>query len=92
MFCPCAREYLMVDGVQTEKPRLVRSRNQHLPTPSSRAPLPTQIRVQAARSESHMEDGQAQEGTFGPGKSPPIVITPIPEEPESAHIAGKNHI
>ncbi|KAL4864510.1 hypothetical protein BDV12DRAFT_188852 [Aspergillus spectabilis] len=77
MFCPCARSYLMVEGLQTERPRLVRSR---LPQPqesSSRAPLPMQIRPQSGRG-SLRRDEEAQAYTDGP----------VPEEPEVCYEPG----
>lgn len=88
MFCPCTSSYLKVEGIQTEKPRLVRSRHQQTPTSSSRAPLPMQIRPQSARSDNLKKDEQAQTQacTHGPGKVPPIMITPIPEEPEVCNL------
>ncbi|KAI9368113.1 hypothetical protein BJX61DRAFT_240891 [Aspergillus egyptiacus] len=45
--CFCAEPYFVVEGLQTERPRLVRSGGQQYPNPSSRAPLPMQIRPQS---------------------------------------------
>ncbi|KAL4904396.1 hypothetical protein BDW74DRAFT_178976 [Aspergillus multicolor] len=86
MFCPCARSYFAVEGLQTETPRLVRSKDRQAPSSSFRAPLPMQIRPLSTRGELQQTDyGQAQ----GPGKVPAILITPIPEEPELADAQGK---
>ncbi|KAL5340642.1 hypothetical protein BJX70DRAFT_102747 [Aspergillus crustosus] len=71
MFCPCARSYLMVEGLQTERPRLVRSRLQQPQTSSSRAPLPMQIRPQSAR-DLQRRDEEAQTYAYGPVRSRPI--------------------
>ncbi|KAL2828057.1 hypothetical protein BDW59DRAFT_160008 [Aspergillus cavernicola] len=93
MFCPCAKSYFVVEGLQTEKPRLVHSRSQQHLNSNSRAPLPMQIRPQSRGDIRSREDGQAKEyrqeyrqaNGYGPGKVPAILITPVPEEPELAY-------
>ncbi|KAL4782770.1 hypothetical protein BJX76DRAFT_349096 [Aspergillus varians] len=78
MFCPCARSYFMVEGLQTEKPRLVRSRLQEVPASSSRAPLPKQIRSQSARGDSQRrEHEQAQEFTSYRRQGPHVRSRPV---------------
>ncbi|KAL4995421.1 hypothetical protein BDV10DRAFT_132736 [Aspergillus recurvatus] len=76
MFCPCARSYFTVEGLQTETPRLVRSRDHQVPTSRSRASLPMQIRPHSARGDfQRREYGQAQTNMYGPGsyvKSRPV--------------------
>ncbi|KAL4944684.1 hypothetical protein BDV06DRAFT_220087 [Aspergillus oleicola] len=82
----------MVEGLQTEQPRLVRSRIHQAPASNTRAPLPMQVRPQSAVADAQKGYGQAQAqaGAYGPGKVPPIVITSIPEEPELAHTVRKD--
>ncbi|KAJ0416366.1 hypothetical protein BJY00DRAFT_316884 [Aspergillus carlsbadensis] len=89
MFCPCAKSYFVVEGLQTEQPRLVRSRFERSPTSNARAPLPIQIRPHLSRESSSGNSGQRENGHgqaqgygYGPGKVPAILITPIPEEIE----------
>ncbi|KAL3450442.1 hypothetical protein BJX65DRAFT_305279 [Aspergillus insuetus] len=100
MFCPCARSYFVVEGLQTEQPRLVRSRLERSPTSNARAPLPVQIRPQSSRGSSSGNAGQREYGQgqvqgygygygYGPGKVPAVLITPIPEEAELAHMESK---
>ncbi|KAL4740533.1 hypothetical protein BDV11DRAFT_94129 [Aspergillus similis] len=69
MFCPCAGSYFTVEGLQTETPRLVRSKDDRVPTPRSRAPLPVQIRPRSARQEFQKENGQTQANMYGPVSS-----------------------
>ncbi|KAL2788818.1 hypothetical protein BJX66DRAFT_249128 [Aspergillus keveii] len=92
MFCPCAKSYFVVEGLQAEQPRLVRPRFERSPALNARAPLPVQIRPLSSRGSSSdnsgQRDGQGQgQGHgygygYGPGKVPAILITPIPEEAE----------
>ncbi|CEN60626.1 hypothetical protein ASPCAL03062 [Aspergillus calidoustus] len=98
MFCPCAKSYFVVEGLQTEQPRLVRSRLERSPTSNARAPLPMQIRPHSSRESSSDNVGQRESGQgqgqgygngYGPGKVPAILITPIPEEAELAHMESK---
>ncbi|KAL3463662.1 hypothetical protein BJX64DRAFT_115264 [Aspergillus heterothallicus] len=62
MFCPCARSYFVVECLQTERPRLVRSRLDRSPNSNSRAPLPMQIRPQSSRGSSSGNSGQREYG------------------------------
>ncbi|KAL5049444.1 hypothetical protein BDW71DRAFT_160920 [Aspergillus fruticulosus] len=70
MFCPCAGSYFRVEGLQTEKPRLVRSRDHQVPTSRSRASLPMQIRPHSARGNiQRREYRQAEANMYGPVSS-----------------------
>ncbi|KAL4960984.1 uncharacterized protein BDV14DRAFT_133014 [Aspergillus stella-maris] len=71
MFCPCSSSYLMVEGIQTEQPRLVRSRAHHAPSSGFRAPLPMQVRPQSGVADGQKAYGQAeaQAGAYGPVSS-----------------------
>ncbi|KAL4956509.1 hypothetical protein BDW69DRAFT_81708 [Aspergillus filifer] len=71
MFCPCSSSYLMVEGIQTEQPRLVRSRAYHAPSSGFRAPLPMQVRPQFGVADGQKAHGQAeaQAGAYGPVSS-----------------------
>ncbi|KAL4795039.1 hypothetical protein BDV19DRAFT_179937 [Aspergillus venezuelensis] len=67
MFCPCSSSYLMVEGIQTEQPRLVRSKAHHAPSSGFRAPLPMQVRPQFGAADGQKPHGQAeaQAGAYG---------------------------
>ncbi|KAL3484010.1 hypothetical protein BJX62DRAFT_230575 [Aspergillus germanicus] len=71
MFCPCAKSYFVVEGLQAEQPRLVRARFERSPTSNARAPLPVQIRPHSSRGSSSDNSGQrdgqgqGQVGSYG---------------------------